>query len=67
MKKIMVVYSIPEMAMDGINISGGTGAAFFDQMHEADQFKFDCECGCGGMAQVYEWNEQQHMYEFVYE
>lgn len=66
MKKIMVVFSIPEIVLDDGIVPGATGASFFDYMHEADQFKSDCDSGCG-MAQVYEWNEKHHMYEFVYE
>lgn len=44
MKKYMVVYSV----------EGHAGAAFFDDMTAAEQFRMDTECGMGGYAEVYE-------------
>lgn len=68
MKRFMVIYSIPDeesVFEPGTVIKGSFGSAFFDDSINADQFKMDCECGLGGMAQVYKWVKNR--YVFYYE
>lgn len=77
MKRFMVVYSTPDeesVFEEGVIIKGSSGAAFFDDRGNADQFKMDTECGLGGCAAVYEWKEATvendfdgGYYEFLYE
>ena len=59
MKKYMVI----------TRIDGEQGAAFFDKMTDAEQYRMDGECGCGGMAQVYEWKVGNYggAYKLIYE
>ncbi len=67
MKKIMVLYSIPEDVFYKTDIPGEeTGVQFFDYMQDADRFKWQCT-SYGGLSQVYEWNVHKHRFEFVYE
>lgn len=74
MKKYMVVYHTPDehslFNPDEV-IKGMHGAAFFDHVNEAEQFRMDCECGLGGRAQVYEWKTEDEYdtgcYEFMYD
>ena len=69
-RKFMVVYSIPDMVNDlddGKIIPGERGAVFFDDSLKADQFKMDTECGFGGSAAVYKWNDINNYYCFLYE
>lgn len=61
MKKYMVVTVIDEKQ----------GAAFFDDSSAARQYKMDAECGMGGFAQVYEWQDETEeecgAYVFLYD
>lgn len=57
MKRYMVV----------TRIDGEVGAAFFDDSGKAEQYRMDCECGCGGFAQVYKWFPRSRMYKLYYE
>ena len=61
MKKYMVV----------MNVNGKQGAVFFDKITDAEQFRMDIECGVGGRAQVYEWQDETvnecGAYEFIFE
>ncbi len=59
MKRYMVIYSISEDS-----IIGSSGAAFFDDRGNADQFKMDCECGMGGRAQMYVWKNDHYVFEY---
>ena len=62
MEKYMVVYAVEKQ----------TGAAFFDDITAAEQFRMDTECGMGGYAEVYERqtpteeNDYFDGYEFLY-
>ena len=59
MKKYMVI----------TKIDGEQGAAFFDNRSDAERYRMDAECGCGGMAQVYEWKVGKYggAYKLIYE
>ena len=60
MKKYMVITLI----------EGKQGAAFFDDYDKASQYKMDAECGIGGIAEVYKYQEETEEdcggYEFLY-
>ena len=60
MKKIMVVCITDEKQW----------AKFFDHMSEAEEYRMNCECGCGGYAEVYQYKEETEDecggYEFMY-
>ena len=67
MKRFMVIYSTPDeesVFCPGETIKGSSGAAFFDDMINADQFKMDCECGLGGCAQVYKWVKNRYVFDY---
>lgn len=61
MKKYMVITIV----------DGEQGAAFFDKITDAEQYRSKCVCGCGGTAQVYEWQDETvnecGAYEFIFE
>ena len=59
MKKFMVITVV----------DGKQGAAFFDDLSSAEQHRMNCECGCGGCAQVYEWKVGKYggEYKLIYE
>ena len=57
MKKYMVI----------TRIDGNVGSRFFDDSEEAEQYRMDCECGCGGFAQVYKWFPKSRQYKLWYE
>lgn len=57
MKKFMVISVI----------DGEQGAAFFDSYVDARQHAMDVECGMGGIAQIYQLNEEAKEYEFLEE
>lgn len=57
MKKYMVVYKI----------DCETNAYFTDDSIKADNFRMDCECGMGGIAQVYKWYPRSGQYKLWYE
>ena len=54
MKKMMVI-SI---------IEGVQCASFFDKYEDAEQYRQDVECGIGGLAHLYELNNNNE-YEFL--
>ena len=56
MKKFMVV----------CEADGEQWSKSFDKKSDADQYKMDCECGIGGYAEVYQYNEKKENYEFMY-
>ena len=60
MKKFMVVTLI----------DGHQSAVFFDDRDNAAQYKMDAECGMGGYAEVYKYQEETDSecggYEFLY-
>ena len=67
MKRYMVVYSTPDEESifdEGVIIKGSSGAAFFDDMASADQFKMDTECGLGGCAQMYVWKKDHYVFDY---
>ena len=67
MKRFMVVYSTPDeesIFEEGAVIKGSSGAAFFDDRGNADQFKMDTECGLGGFAQMYVWKKDHYVFEY---
>ena len=47
MKQFMVV----------TKVDGECSARFFDDSIKAEQYRMDCEVGCGGLAEVYERQE----------
>lgn len=49
MPKYMVVYKSDD----------GTYAFFTDDMHKADSFKQDAECGMGWRVQIYVWVDSE--------
>ena len=57
MKKFMVISVI-----DGEQV-----ALFFDSHVDARQHAMDVECGMGGIAQIYQLNEEAKEYEFLEE
>lgn len=58
MKKFMVLSEV----------WGGIDCRMFDTYTEAKTHKMAAECGCGGKcSQIYEWNEDFGVYEFLEE
>ena len=57
MKRYMVV----------TKVDGESSARFFDDSEQAEQYRMDCECGCGGFAQVYKWFPRSRQYKLWYE
>lgn len=56
MKKFMVIHIV----------DGEQGANFFDTVYQAEDFRFTVECGMGGLAEVYEYDEEEHEYKFLF-
>lgn len=57
MKRYMVI----------VKVNGEISALFFDDSEKAEQCRMDCECGCGGFAQVYKWFPKSRQYKLWYE
>ena len=46
-------------------IDGKQSAKFFDHLMDADQYRMNAECGCGGYAQVYKYSTGKHGGKYV--
>ena len=46
-------------------VDGECGARFFDDPFKAEQYRMDCECGCGGLAEVYERQEPSEENDYM--
>lgn len=40
---------------------------FTDSQAEADRIRMDVSCGLGGRAQIYEWDDEEECYGFLWE
>lgn len=63
MKKFMIVYSY----LDLDTIETISGAKFTNDQREADNIRMNITCGLGGRAQIYEWDDEEDCYHFLWE